>query len=58
METQDKIIIQGGKKLGGTIEIQGAKNEALQVICATLLSDETVTLERVPKILDVISVLI
>jgi UDP-N-acetylglucosamine 1-carboxyvinyltransferase len=54
METQDKIIIQGGKKLGGTIEIQGAKNEALQVICATLLSEETVTLERVPKILDVI----
>ena len=54
---QDKIIIQGGKKLGGSIAIQGAKNEALQVICAALLTEETVTLERVPKILDVIHLL-
>lgn len=54
MNIQDKIIINGGRKLRGSIEVQGAKNEALQVICATLLTKDVVTLERVPKILDVV----
>lgn len=53
----DKIRVQGGKKLSGTIEIQGAKNEALQVICATLLTEEAVTINRVPEILDVLNLI-
>jgi len=45
--------ITGGKKLFGKITPQGAKNEALQVICATLLTSEKVTLNNVPNIRDV-----
>ena len=47
------FIIEGGRKLGGSIKVQGAKNEALQVISAVLLTDETVTITNVPEILDV-----
>ena len=45
--------IEGGHKLGGTITPQGAKNEALQVICAVLLTPETVVIENIPDIIDV-----
>ena len=45
--------ITGGQKLQGTIRPQGAKNEALQVICAVLLTSGTVTLRNIPDILDV-----
>lgn len=45
--------IHGGKKLSGEITPQGAKNEALQVICASLLTSEKVTIRNVPDILDV-----
>ncbi len=45
--------IRGGNKLSGTITPQGAKNEALQVLCATMLTDEPVTLTNVPDIIDV-----
>jgi UDP-N-acetylglucosamine 1-carboxyvinyltransferase len=45
--------IHGGRKLQGSITPQGAKNEALQVLCATLLTDERVTLTNVPDIVDV-----
>lgn len=45
--------IQGGAKLSGSIEAQGAKNEALQVLCAVLLTPEEVILNKVPDILDV-----
>lgn len=47
------FVIGGGKRLRGDIRPQGAKNEALQVICATLLTDEEVRLRNVPSILDV-----
>ena len=47
------FIIEGGKRLNGTIVPQGAKNEVLQIICATLLTPEKVTVENVPDILDV-----
>ncbi len=47
------FIIEGGHRLQGTIYPQGAKNEALEVIAATLLSPEEVTLTNVPEILDV-----
>lgn len=43
----------GGKKLKGSVQPQGAKNEALQVISAVLLTDEEVTLHNVPDIIDV-----
>ena len=45
--------IIGGHKLHGTIHPQGAKNEALQVICAVLLTADKVTIENVPDIRDV-----
>lgn len=47
------FIIEGGKRLNGTIVPQGAKNEVLQIICATLLTPERVIVENVPDILDV-----
>ena len=46
-------MIEGGHPLTGTIVPQGAKNEALQVICATLLTDEEVTISNIPDIRDV-----
>lgn len=49
----DAFEIRGGRKLNGVIQPQGAKNEALQVICAALLTDEPITLQNVPDILDV-----
>lgn len=45
--------IKGGKKLNGEITPQGAKNEALQVICAVLLTGEKVTIDNIPDIVDV-----
>jgi len=45
--------IEGGHLLSGTITPQGAKNEALQVICATLLTSEKVTISNIPDIRDV-----
>lgn len=47
------FIIEGGHRLKGEITPQGAKNEALQVICATLLTAETVRIQNIPNILDV-----
>lgn len=47
------FIIEGGHSLKGEITPQGAKNEALQVICATLLTREEVVIENIPDILDV-----
>ncbi|MCQ2194951.1 MAG: UDP-N-acetylglucosamine 1-carboxyvinyltransferase [Paludibacteraceae bacterium] len=48
-----KFVIEGGHSLKGDIYPQGAKNEALQVICATLLSSEKITIHNIPNILDV-----
>lgn len=47
------FIIEGGHPLQGSITPQGAKNEALQVICASLLTHEPVTISNIPDILDV-----
>ncbi len=47
------FIIEGGHKLNGEIYPQGAKNEVLEIICATLLTPEKVTVYNVPDILDV-----
>lgn len=45
--------IEGGRKLKGEISPQGAKNEALQILCAVLLTKETVTIKNIPNIRDV-----
>ena len=47
------FIIEGGHLLQGTITPQGAKNEALEVICATLLTDDEVIIRNIPDIRDV-----
>ena len=47
------FIVEGGHKLSGSITPQGAKNEALEIICATLLTNEKVTINNIPDILDV-----
>lgn len=49
----DKIRIRGGKTLSGEIPISGAKNAALPLMIASLLSDETLTLRNVPRLADV-----
>lgn len=49
----DKIIINGGKPLMGTVEISGMKNAAVAVILSTLLIDDTCVLENIPDISDV-----
>ncbi len=45
--------IEGGHRLSGEIQPQGAKNEALQILCAVLLTDEKITIHNIPNILDV-----
>jgi UDP-N-acetylglucosamine 1-carboxyvinyltransferase len=47
------FVISGGHRLKGAITPQGAKNEALQIIAAVLLTDERVTIENIPDIVDV-----
>ncbi len=47
------FVIEGGHKLSGSITPQGAKNEALQVICSVILTPEKVTISNVPDIIDV-----
>ena len=47
------FVIEGGHKLHGEITPQGAKNEVLQILCATLLTSEEVTVHNIPNILDV-----
>lgn len=49
--------IEGGLKLKGSLQPQGAKNEALQIICATLLSPEKITISNIPEIRDVIKLI-
>jgi UDP-N-acetylglucosamine 1-carboxyvinyltransferase len=48
-----KFVIEGGHSLNGVIYPQGAKNEALQIICATLLTSEEITVTNIPDILDI-----
>lgn len=51
------FTIKGGKQLQGEITPQGAKNEALQVICAVLLTDQPVTISNLPPIIDVLKLI-
>lgn len=49
----DKIVINGGKALNGTVEISGAKNAALPILMSTILTADCCVIENVPEILDV-----
>lgn len=49
----DAFEVIGGKKLHGELVPQGAKNEALQILCGTLLTDQEVTISNIPRIRDV-----
>ena len=49
----ESFIIEGGHRLKGTVTPQGAKNEALEVICAILLTPDPVRIKNIPEILDV-----
>ncbi len=53
----DKLLIRGGNSLSGTVEISGAKNAALPELCAALLTSDPVTLENVPGLQDVSTML-
>lgn len=49
----DKIRVKGGNRLEGTIQISGAKNAALKLMCATMLTEEPVILHNVPQLADI-----
>lgn len=49
----DKLVIEGGKPLSGTIVIQGAKNAALPILAASMLVEGKVTIDHVPRLLDI-----
>ncbi len=53
MSGNDCFEVIGGKKLKGSLQPQGAKNEALQILCATLLTDQPVRINNLPDILDI-----
>lgn len=52
-----KFIIEGGHRLHGDIKPQGAKNEALQILCATLLTQEKTVIHNIPRIKDVMTLI-
>ncbi len=51
--SSDSFRVEGGHRLSGEIQPQGAKNEALQVLCAPLLTSEKVTISNIPDIVDI-----
>jgi len=53
----DKLLIRGGKPLNGSIAMSGAKNAALPILCAALLSDEALVLDNLPRLQDIASML-
>jgi UDP-N-acetylglucosamine 1-carboxyvinyltransferase len=53
----DKLLIQGGTPLAGEIAISGAKNAALPILCASLLSSEPLHLSNVPRLRDISTML-
>ena len=53
----DKLLITGGTRLAGTLRISGAKNSALPILAATLLTEEPVVLGNLPHLHDVTTML-
>ena len=58
MNFMSSFVIEGGYRLSGAIRPQGAKNEALEVICAALLTRDEVVISNIPEILDVRNLII
>ena len=52
-----KLIIQGGVPLSGDVQISGAKNAALPILCASLLTSDTLSIDNVPHLNDVTTML-
>nr|HNH52173.1 UDP-N-acetylglucosamine 1-carboxyvinyltransferase [Nitrosomonas sp.] len=52
-----KLLIQGGYPLQGEITISGAKNAALPLLCASLLTTDTIELSNVPELMDIVTML-
>ena len=52
-----KIVIEGGTKLRGSIDISGSKNSSLPILAATLLIDEKITLTNVPIVKDILTMI-
>ncbi len=53
----DKLVIEGGRKLAGEVKISGAKNSALPIMAATLLTDATCTIHNVPRLRDTLTMI-
>ncbi len=53
----DKLVIEGGKRLSGEVRISGAKNSALPIMAATLLTDQPCTIHNVPKLRDTLTMI-
>ena len=51
----DKLLIEGGRPLEGTVRISGAKNAALPAMAAALLTSERVELDNIPRVRDIIT---
>jgi UDP-N-acetylglucosamine 1-carboxyvinyltransferase len=49
----DKLLITGGRPLAGEVRVSGAKNAALPILCASLLTDQPLSLENLPRLMDV-----
>ena len=49
----DKLVIEGGQRLEGTVEISGAKNASLPILAATILTKEKSVIKNVPQVADV-----
>jgi UDP-N-acetylglucosamine 1-carboxyvinyltransferase len=53
----DTLVIEGGRKLSGEVNVSGAKNSALPIMAATLLTDATCTIHNVPKLRDTLTMM-
>jgi UDP-N-acetylglucosamine 1-carboxyvinyltransferase len=51
----DRLVVTGGRRLGGTVRINGAKNSALKLMAAALIADGTTVIENTPRIRDVLT---
>ena len=49
----DKLVIEGGRRLEGTVEVSGAKNASLPILAATFLSKEKSVIKNVPQVADI-----
>ena len=53
----DKLIINGGSKISGSVNVHGSKNATLPIIVSSLLSEKTLKLSNVPNVVDVLNLI-